>query len=200
MGPEGGAPFGRRGSCPVCRKRVSSDRVNSLIRAFVDIALRRSGPEDLPTSGFLLLLTLGFYLAVSAISASPYARGAGDLLAQVVLDVTLLFAWFAGLLLLYRKPARIPQTMTALLGTLTLVHLVQLPLWLWVQSAGANAEAATLPLVGIWLILLWSFLVIGHIVHRALEIPLPGGILVAVAYFLVSLAIYAELFPATPEV
>ena len=174
--------------------------MNSLLQAFVDIALRRSGPEDLPASGFLLFLTLGAYLVVSSISTTFFADGASNVMAQVAVDVFLLFGWFAGLLMLYRRPARIPQTMTAILGTLTLVHLIQLPMWFWLQSAGGSPEASTFPLLAIWGILLWSFLVIGHIVHRALEIPLPGGILLALAYFLVSLAVYSQLFPAPPEV
>jgi hypothetical protein len=174
--------------------------MHTLFQVFVDIALRRSGPEDLPASGFLLLLTLGAYLVVSSLATLFFADGFADVMAQVGVDIILLFAWFAGMLLLYRRPARIPQTMTAILGTLTLVHLLQLPLWFWLQSAGDSPEAATLPLLAIWGILLWSFLVIGHIVHRAVEIPLPGGVLLALAYFLVSLAVYSQLFPVPAEV
>jgi hypothetical protein len=57
-------------------------------------------------------------------------------------------------------------------------------------------ESATIAAVGIYLVVLWSIAVTGHILHRALEIPYVGGLVIGVAYFVLNLATFATLFPA----
>lgn len=171
--------------------------MSKLVGIFFDIATLKIGPEDLPASRFLLGLATIAYLATGALSVALYADGFGEALQQLSVDLGLTVAFFALVLVLYGKRRRLLQTMTALLGAGALLSALALPLaaWLhWLESTGR--PGATLPAAGIYLVVLWSIVVTGHIVHRALEIPFVGGLVIGLVYFVVNLATFATLFPA----
>ena len=46
------------------------------------------------------------------------------------------------------------------------------------------------------LLAVWSIIITGHILSRALDIPFIGGIVLGVAFFVLNYAAYARLFPA----
>jgi hypothetical protein len=167
-----------------------------LVRAFFDIAMLRLGPEDLPASRFLLGFAAVAYLVTGEISVSFYARDIGDAFLQLAADIGLLVVFVTGLLVLYGKAARLGQTMTALLGTGALLALIALPLSIWLRWDDANGIGSSLPVVGLYLVVLWSIAVTGHILHRALEIPFVGGLVLGAAYFILNVATFAYLFPA----
>jgi hypothetical protein len=167
-----------------------------LVRAFYDIAILRLGPEDLPASRFLLGFAATAYLTTGVISVSFYARNASDAFLQLAADLGLLVAFITLLLVLYGKAARLGQTLTALLGTGALLALVALPLSVWLRWDDANGIGSGLPVAGLYLVVLWSIAVTGHILHRALEIPYVGGLVLGAAYFILNVATFAYLFPA----
>lgn len=167
-----------------------------LIRAFFDITLRRRGPEDLPASGFLLGLVLGCYALVSGLGVAVYARSVADFSAQLALDLALFFGFFVLLLALYRRTGRLLQTLTALLGTGAMLSAIALPLLLWLRTEDPETPGAGVPALGMYLLVLWSLMVTGHILHRALEIPFVGGMVLALGYFTLNIAAFGYLFPA----
>ena len=169
--------------------------MKELIRAFLDIARWRKGPEDLPASGFLLTVTLGGYILASIVTVLFYARGVADLLAQVTLDIALMFGFFGLLLVFYKKTQRFEQTMTALLGTGIVLTVIALPLIAWLRVESAETTTS-IPALLMFLVVLWSISITGHIMRRALEIPFAGGVLMAVGYFLLSVFAFARFFPA----
>jgi hypothetical protein len=74
--------------------------------------------------------------------------------------------------------------------------MLALPLSAWLRwEEAAGGAAAGYPAVGIYLIVLWSISVTGHIARRALEIPYAGGLVLGVVYFVANLAAFAYLFP-----
>ena len=83
---------------------------------FADIARLRRGPEDLPSSASLLLLTTVAYAVLDALllSIAPGLPGNPALLIGIDIGVTL--AWYAMLLRIAQKPERYLQTVTAVLG------------------------------------------------------------------------------------
>jgi len=170
--------------------------MKEIVQAFLDIALLRRGPEDLPASGFLLCLTGVAYLLTGALTVASYSRSTGDLVGQLTLDLGLMLAFFVVLLVINRKVARIEQTLTAVLGTGVVLAVVSLPLTIWLDAQGAQSEAAIFPAVGIYLLVLWSIGINGHILRRALEIPYVGGVVLAAGYFILNVAIFARVFPA----
>jgi hypothetical protein len=172
--------------------------MNELFWVFFDIVRRRRGPEDLPASGFLLFATLFGYVVISVATILFYSNGVADLLGQVTLDLALLFGYSGLLLLIYRKMPRFQQTMTALLGTGILLATIALPLVVWLQLATSDT-AASIPALLMYLVVLWSISVMGHIMQRALDIPFIGGVVIAVAYFAVSVFAFARMFPVVVD-
>lgn len=171
--------------------------MGQIIQAFVSIATLRMGPEDLPASRFLLGLTLAAYLLTGGLSVSMYADSMADGVVQLVVDLAVLFGFFSLLLTLYRRQGRLLQTVIAVLGTGAFLSMLALPLSAWLRwEEAAGGAAAGYPAIGIYLIVLWSISVTGHIVHRALEIPYAGGLVLGVTYFVANLATFAYLFPA----
>lgn len=169
--------------------------MQQLARAIFDIAILRRGPEDLPPSAFLLRLALVAYVALSAVGAGFYSDGPGELVGLIGLDLLLVYAFFGLLLVLNNKLARFGQTMTAVLGTGALLYLLRLPLDLWLGIL-PEGGSATLPALLMLVLTVWSAVITGHILNRALEIPFIGGIVLGVAFVVLNILAYAKLFPA----
>lgn len=165
------------------------------IRALINIAFLKAGPEDLPASQFLLGITLVFYvLAQVPVSVIAYRPGAMPL---QIIAVSLLLA-VAGLwilLVLTGHRSRYVQTLTALLGTSALLTLLSVPLSLWRQAMSTTDPPSAIPVLGIVVIMLWSIAIDGHILARALSKPFFIGLLVAVAYFFLHTTLLFELVP-----
>lgn len=152
-----------------------------LLQTLVRICVFRDGPQDLPAARATLLgiLALGWAASVMLIGALASERAA-------VVDVSvatatgLVFTWLA--LLVRGHPGRLTQTATALFGTDLVFLIPTAPLLL--VTTGREAPSLQLVLLVLWL---WTIAVKGHIFRHALDLPLPGGVLVALAYTLLSL-------------
>lgn len=178
--------------------------MHALIRLFIDIALHRKGPQDIPAGGAMLGLALCAYLAFGAASLWPTAAGTGLLAGQLALDLVLVVLVFGGLLAVTGRAARVPQTLAALLGTGALLSAVALP-FVWLAAAGmgeevgdaAGAGLALFGATGLFVLLIASLLVTGHIVRQAMDWPYAGGVLAAVVYFSLSVSVFRNVFPVS---
>jgi hypothetical protein len=166
----------------------------ALFNLFLDICLFRKGPQDVPASLVLLRLTLityglsGFFVLLLSV----------DLLTaglMVLIDVGLLSALTYGMLNLWNYRIRFIQTLTALLGTGTLLQLLILPVSIWMAQELTAARAPEFP----WLLSLgligWSIAVIAHILHHALSISRSLGLLYTLGYVILSWTISGWLYP-----
>jgi hypothetical protein len=169
----------------------------ALIKAFLNIALRRLGPEHLPDSGLLLALSAAAYGVMQVILGLPYFAGfTVPLLRSVGLDLLLLGGCLWGLLRFTGYPDRYRRTLTALLGTGALLSVVIWPFTLiGIGDPGSGAE--TLATAGIVGVVLWSLAVNAHILARALSVPFIMGLVAAVAYFLLNYMVVVQLSPAS---
>ncbi len=162
-----------------------------LIRLIFDICLLRAAPQDVPAAPVLFWLALAAYLATGLLALGPgegLARAGG----MVVVDAGALMLLLAATLHWRGHPARFGQAATALLGTGALLGVLLLP----VLALGRAGEAAAGLAFPFWVVLfLWGLVVTAHILRHALELPLAGGTLAAVAYFAVSLTLIETLFP-----
>ncbi|MFN2308962.1 MAG: hypothetical protein ABR553_04405 [Gammaproteobacteria bacterium] len=160
----------------------------------VEICLLRTGPQDLPAAPrFLALMVTGYLLVNVLISRLSFGLGAA--LAVSALDALLLAAFTQLLLRLAAKPERFNQTLAALAGTGMLLGLIAFPLIQGLTAAQTAGEAnAGLALA--WLaVLVWSLLILGHILRHALSIPLMTGVGLGVLYSLLSVMIVRGVFP-----
>ena len=174
-----------------------------MIRLFLDIVAHRKGPQDVPADGSVLARALAAYLVFGAASLWPSMSGIGVLARYVALDVGLVVLVFGGVLAAARRLDRVPQTLAALFGTGALLSAASLP-FVWL-AAGATAEAGNpggdtavlVAAMALLVLLLASLLVTGHILRHALDWPYPAGVLGAVMYFALTLALFRRLFPVT---
>lgn len=176
--------------------------MQSLIRLFIDIALHRKGPQDVPPAGTLAGLTLLAYLALGAATLWPSAMSINLMIGQLALDLLLVVLVFGGLLAATGRAGRITQTLAALFGTGALLSAVALPfVWTSVRVLADGAPTpgmevpALLSTMGLFTILMASLLVTGHILRHALDWSYAAGVLAAVVYFAASVGIFRRLFP-----
>ena len=144
----------------------------AVVRLFWSICLLRRGPEAVPTH---IVFLAGVLVAQLVMSAFALRFLSPELRLALTLNMTLIgivvsggIAWFA----LYVRgfEARFPATFGAMLGTGVLL-----------DAALLLAHGATSGIVregAHWVVLLWSIVVVGFILHRALSCKLwLGGLL-----------------------
>jgi hypothetical protein len=161
--------------------------VLALIDAFMKIALRRLGPEDLPDSSLLLGIVLVAYAVLQAGVALPVYGGiSGELLGSLVVEVGLLAGYTWAVLFLAGHRDRYQRTLTALLGTGALLTLVMLPAFLWARASGAAGGVAVLPGLAVVAVLVWLVATNGHILARALSVEYPLGVAAALGHLVLN--------------
>jgi hypothetical protein len=140
-----------------------------------DLLRLRRGPQDVPHSKALLLLALLPYAALSSVLAA-FAMPAPKAVLYGPTEAALLALLVYGALALRRRPARYLQTLTALLLVGLVFNLLSLPLTALAQPENGLALL-------ILLLVAWSFAVSVHILRLALDIPVPGSVLVNLGFF-----------------
>ncbi len=160
----------------------------------VEICLLKAGPQDLPAKpGFLGLVLAGYVLVDILISRINFTPGIA--VAVSLLDALLLATFVQLVLRIRAKPERFNQTLAAMAGTGLLLGLLAVPV-IQGLSAAQLADQAASGLALLWLaILIWSLLILGHILRHALEVKLATGIGIGVLYSLLSVMIVRSLFP-----
>jgi len=167
----------------------------AVIQAYLDIALRRRGPEDLPDSRLLLALTLVVYLILQLVSMAPWYGLSARLAGNVTADLLLQFCFIQGLLWVTGHRARFRQTFTALLGTGSVLLILLVPLQFWTQhilNAGGSPATPQMLQFGI---VIWSVFIFAHIAARALSVNFAIGVVLALINFLMSFMLAVRLAP-----
>jgi len=163
--------------------------VLAIINFFIDLALLRRAPQDLPASAALLLLVLAAGLVAGLLLALTAGVGLGSGLLQSLLDLGLMLGALSLALRLLGRPQRFLQTATALLGVDTLITLMALlPVGL---ARPVDSESGLLALAGLLFMLLvaWSVLATGHILRHAFGLTLLQGAAIAIGFDLLSFVI-----------
>ncbi|NEX16149.1 MAG: hypothetical protein C1943_05815 [Halochromatium sp.] len=161
----------------------------AIINFFIDLALLRRAPQDLPASAALLLLVLAAGLVAGLLLALTAGVGLGSGLLQSLLDLGLMLGALSLALRLLERSQRFLQTATALLGVDTLITLMALlPVGL---ARPVDTESGLLALAGLLFMLLvaWSVLATGHILRHAFGLTLMQGAAIAIGFDLLSFVI-----------
>lgn len=164
------------------------DSLKTLFKSFLQICLFRNGPQDLPTSNFLLL----FVVVTSACMAVLLNIMLGPLqqaLPQVALNLVTVCIITQIILRLYKKPQRFTQTLCAVLGTGIIITLFAFPLAAIMYYAKTyNVDASAV--VFLWYILIaWEITVTAHILRHAINCSYELSFLLSVIYLIVILSL-----------
>jgi hypothetical protein len=142
--------------------------MKEFIQLFTQIALLRRGPQDLPASMLLLVLTALAYFLVNfvVIALMPPLKGWGG---HPLLDVAFYLVWYFVLLRLAGRSERNLQTTTAVLGFQTVLAPPSI-ISNWLVLRFAQDQTWQLPVALMFLMLLvWVIAANGHVVKAALE-------------------------------
>jgi hypothetical protein len=183
--------------------------VQDIVKAFWRIALFRSGPQDLPDSRPLLLLSAALYelSGIAVLVSSELGSAATGLreaetsipllyrvLLSAVFDLAVVLVSFTAILFYFGYFNRLQQTLTAVFGVSALLHALSWPvlMLLFVEPlSGAWAVIA----IALLLILLWSIAVYGHILAQAISKSFGAGVALSVLYFFLDY----QLFKLIPD-
>jgi hypothetical protein len=168
----------------------------ALLQTLLDIILLRKGPDAIPYSWFLCLLTLTLWL-FSSLSMMLLSEDLDDqdFLVGTFTGVVAL-ACYASIVVATNHAPRLLQTVTAILGcgALLTIAVVACDVFL------APFLSDSIVRIFVTLVLLWSIPVEGHILSQAVDRPRVIGIIVAMAVFVFQLYLYSLLNPATTAI
>jgi hypothetical protein len=102
-------------------------RMTSILKLYLDIALLRRGPEDVPVSRGLLFWTVVAYFALSVMLVANLGDASGGVL-PVITGIAIALGWFRFLLARFGRSERFLQAMSAYFGFSLLFRLASAPL------------------------------------------------------------------------
>ena len=147
--------------------------MTAVLKLLFGICLLRNGPESVPTQAWFLvtLVAANLALAVFVLGAVPPGLAAGLALnvALIGMTTTAALTWFA--LYVRNLEPRFPATLGAMLGTQLIIGAA---MWIGVYIVGPDRVGGAAIAF-----LIWTVVVAGFILHRALGCKLVVGILLA---------------------
>ena len=194
------------------RSALIAEAMKELVKLFTQIALLRRGPQDLPASMLLRVLTIVAYLAMNLLlnsllppagPADAAARvadaGQPNWSAQLLLDTVFTLVWYVALLRLAGRPERTLQTTTAVFGfQIVLAPLLFLSSWLWPRFMHDSTWGVPVALFGI-VLLVWLVAANSHIVKAALEWSGGASAALVILQILAGELVRRGLFPTAPN-
>jgi len=171
--------------------------MREVIALYVQIALLRRGPQDLPVSRLLLTLTVCGYAGVSALVSTLLPPAAGWPL-QLAVDVLFTLAWYAALLQLAGRSERFLQTATGVFG----FQAVLAPLLIaseWLMRRYGQDTGWQLPIaVGGLALVVWLIAANSHVVKAALEWSSGASVALVILQIVSGQLLLLALFPGAP--
>jgi hypothetical protein len=169
--------------------------MREFIRLYAQIALLRRGPQDLPASGLLLVLTVAGYLAINLV-VSTLLPPDGRWLEALLVATLFTLLWYLLLLRFTGKPERTLQTTAAVFGyQAVLTPLVDSCGWL--VRRFSEDSPWQMPLMCVLLLLFaWVIAANSHIVKAALEWSAASSVTLVILQNVVGWLVLSALFPS----
>ena len=168
--------------------------ISVLWRMFFDICCFRKGPQDLPMSRDILVLTLLVYGFASFLLALPTQSIEIAILSGLI-DILLLIILCYILLYLWRKPERWQQATMALSGTGIVFSSAAIPLFFLQANIDQDDPLSLWLLLLVISLLSWNIAVMAHIIRNTLSSSFATGLLASLFYIWVSTVTITSLIP-----
>ena len=166
-----------------------------LLNFFVDLCLLRSVPQQLPASTVLFVLALIANVGIGLLLAGEARSSMSVASLESLLDSAMLLGFLYGALLLKKSTPRFIQAGTALMGSIALLNLIAIPLLSFSVPSGGEPVGSESALLLLFILVIWSMVVIGHILRHVLDTTFATGIALGLAYTFFSYAVLSSLFP-----
>ncbi len=165
----------------------------ALVSVLVEIALLRKGPQHLPTSALLLVITAAVYCALTIAFVGLIPEAEPPVALRTALELALGLGWLWALLALFGRKERFLQTATAIYGTSALLT----PLVLGPLSIAAQVDKGhpiIVPLIfSMFAVFVWYVFITANILRAALEVRMFAAVGLTLLYmgceYLISLGL-----------
>ena len=168
-----------------------------IVNTLVNICLLREGPQELPHSYVLLIITIIISMIVSILIGTIVY---GLEIAGLSSIAGLLFSFIFTKFLLFKKPERFLQTFIAMLGTVTIINIVSIPSIYSLIYFNLNEIFVTFFNITIFALLVWVVIVYGFIFSKALSSMMGYGIAISVGFVLLNMMILEFFVAGNPPV
>jgi len=170
-----------------------------LLTVFWRIMLRKSSPEELPGSNFLLVTTFVLFLLSQIPVGIRLYESLGEVFQLLLLDVVLLSVWLRIIVQLSGTLDRFKQSLIALFGTGGLFNLIIGPFLFayapYLKDLSSLDEVqipAWITLI-VFIVTIWSVLVMAHIFSRAISKTPSVGLGLTLVYVLINFFISSSI-------
>ncbi len=163
----------------------------ALLNFFIELAMLRRGPQDLPASPALLVLLAGGGVLVGTLNGTDMFGTAGASFGANLLDLGLSMLLLYALLQFRGYTARWVQTASAFLGLGLLAGLIMLLVKGPAQRLGVSELAMLIDLV----LAVWLHVALGNVLRHALGIPLLAGVIIMLSYTVLAFNLIVRVFP-----
>ena len=163
------------------------------LKIYLRLCLFMSSPSSLPAGLACIPLTLLAYLAIGLLWLAE-EQGVPVVVTQVVLEISILYAFTFIILKFKNKIERLSQTLSALFGSSLIISMVSIPILSVLPEAPAEGQINGLTLQVNLLLLFWNLAVISLIFKRAFEISTIAAGFIAFNFFLLFELILINVF------
>lgn len=161
----------------------------TLLKTYIDIIALRRGPEIVPSSWVVLLMSV-VMMAVASYSVTVLvAAGQERNFLLTLFAYGMGLAFYAAVILLAGRPGRVLVALSCIIGCGSLITLLFVAEWVLMSPLLGREVAGLLAT----LIILWSVPVEGHIVARTIEQRWAVGIAVALVALVMQYGIESML-------
>lgn len=162
-----------------------------LLQTFLDIALWRKGPQDLPASRGLVLCAAALYALVAVVRVRSFDLQWQTAWQIAAIDIAMSAVWVWAVLAFFGRQQRFVQTFSAMLGVSILLGGLELI----VRVVQIVLDDADLPAFWLLLRVIAIALMLGRIFKHAIERSLAMGIALTITIALCTDAAVLLLFP-----
>ena len=160
------------------------------------ILLLKAGPQHLPYSLSLCAILTLLYLA-SGVLVLTTSMSIGQAVANMVLDVAVLFAFSYFCLSLLKYRARFVQMVSALAGLGVVCHLLAWPLFMQLQDMQEHEQGVKIAALLMLLLISWQVLVFAHVFRHAMQMSMMRALALSFGYLFFSMAAAEIIFPGS---
>jgi len=174
-----------------------SKQLSDALRVFVGIVRLKNGPEDLPVSAPLLVLTIVLATIPDAVTFAivPTPPDASPL-ALIVIGIVTTLVWYGALLRFAGRSERFLQTLTAVFG-FQIILAPALVFTGWFIVTYQKDPTWQLPAALLRSIVeIWALVILARILRSATQWPIFTCVVLAIANELLTLLLVANLFPS----
>jgi glucose-6-phosphate-specific signal transduction histidine kinase len=172
------------------------NKYKSLGYVFWGICVFKKGPEDVPR--FHSLTRLFFLIYVTAGAVVFMSSNEFDMAVLLsVMEAATLAGFVFVLLNFFSVPNRFAQVITALYGSGAIMTLLSAPLVYLIDASVRQEESADMARLLLLFVVLWSYTIMGYILHKGTEKPVGVSMLITFCYLYLSFQLLRMMFPET---